>query len=201
MHAQLHLRADPERCRANMNWYKERTGTSGSLRPSPHPQDPKDWVTLSTHVQAQWQVNPNIWKALTVLLILSTINGVSPSPKKSALKRKEISFCVSPPWGLSLGASDFRGLSLGPSSYSSLGTEYLLLCSCFLLLLNCCMWGSFLLTGASVRSGNCTGCLFSLVHSWRMPGTADTGKEKMYSRTWRTPSAGFTSDFDNSVRD
>lgn len=34
--------ADPETSRVNMNWYKEGTGTSGSLRPSPHPQDPKD---------------------------------------------------------------------------------------------------------------------------------------------------------------
>lgn len=168
--------ADPETSRANMNWYKERTGTSGSLRPSPHPQDPKDCVTLSTHIQAQWQVNPNIWKALTVLLILSTVNGVSPSPKKSALKRKEISFCVSPPWVLSLGASDFRALSLGHSSYSSLGTEYLLLCSCFMLLLNCCMWGSFLLTGAPVRSGNCTGCLF-------LPRTQL--KDARHSRYWK----------------
>lgn len=99
-------------------------------------------------------------KHLLFLLIVSTVNGVSPSQKKSALKRKEISFCVSSPWGLSLGASDFRALSLGHSSYSSLGTEYLLLCSCFMLLFNFCMWGSFLLTGAPGRSRNYTGCRF-----------------------------------------
>lgn len=31
------LRADPETSQVNMDWYKERMGTSGSLRPSSHP--------------------------------------------------------------------------------------------------------------------------------------------------------------------
>lgn len=53
MHAQLDLCADPETSRVNMNWYKERMGTSGSLRSSPRPQDQKDCVTLSAHRQAQ----------------------------------------------------------------------------------------------------------------------------------------------------
>lgn len=53
MPVQLHLHADPETSRVNMNRYKERMGTNGSLRPSPHLQDPKDCVTLSTRRQAQ----------------------------------------------------------------------------------------------------------------------------------------------------